>query len=84
MSKNIYHLSLDLNDISVKKYRLKHNYKWQKYNTYENKNPSFSSYRHSTNLRIWSYIDGELVLTPFDKGVLNVEKNYNWNQQSFR
>jgi hypothetical protein len=77
MSKNIYHLSLDLNDISVKKYRLKHNYKWQKSNTYENKNPSFKSYHHTTNLEIWSYIDGELVLTPFDKEVLNVEKNYN-------
>ena len=50
----------------------------------DNKNPSFNSYYHTTNLGVWSYIDGELVLTPFDKGVLNVEKNYNWNQQSFR
>ena len=50
----------------------------------ENKNPSFNLYYHITNLRIWSYIDGELVLTPFDKEVSNVEKNYNWNQQSFR
>lgn len=77
MSKNICHLSLDLNDISLKKYRLKHNYKWQKSSTCESKNLSFISYYHTTNLGIWSYIDGELVLTPFDKEVLNVEKNYN-------
>ena len=43
----------------------------------DNKNLLFSSYHHKTNIGIWSYIDGELVLTPFDKEVLNVEKNYN-------
>ncbi len=43
----------------------------------DNKNSLFSSYHHTTNLGIWSYIDGELILTPFDKEVLNVEKNYN-------
>ena len=53
------------------------NKKQQKSNTYESKNLSFSSYYHTTNLGIWSYIDGELVLKPFDKEVLNVEKNYN-------
>ena len=43
----------------------------------DNKNSLFSSYHHTTNLGVWSYIDGELVLTPFDKEVSNVEKNYN-------
>ena len=43
----------------------------------DNKNSLFSSYNHTTNLEVWSYIDDELVLTPFDKEVLNVEKNYN-------
>lgn len=77
MSKKLYHLSLDLNDISIKKYRFKHNSKWQISNTYENKKTSFSSYRHTTDLGVWSYIDGKLVLTPFDKEVLNVEKKHN-------
>jgi hypothetical protein len=43
----------------------------------DNKNSLFNSYYYTTNLGVWSYIDGELVLTPFDKEVSNVEKNYN-------
>lgn len=43
----------------------------------DNKNSLFSLYHHTTNLGVWSYIDDELVLTPFDKEVSNVEKNYN-------
>ena len=53
------------------------NKKQKKSSTYENKNPSFNSYYHTTNLGVWSYIDGKLVLTPFDKEVLNVEKKHN-------
>ena len=48
--------------------------------TYENKKQLkivSKLYHHKTNTGFWSYIDGELVLTPFDKEVLNVEKNYN-------
>jgi hypothetical protein len=63
MSKNIYHLSLDLSDTSIKKDLQKNN--------------SFKSYRHITDLGIWTYTDGELILTPFEKEVSNVEKNYN-------
>jgi len=66
MSKNVYHLSLNLSDTSIKKV-LQNKYK----------NPSFKSYRHNTDLGIWTYTDGELILTPFDKEVSNVEKNYN-------
>jgi len=40
----------------------------------DNKNSLFSSYHHTTNLGVWSYIDGELILTPFEKEVLNVKK----------
>jgi len=64
MSKNIYHLSLNLSDTSIKK-------------DLQKNNNSFRSYRHTTDLGVWTYTDGELVLTPFDKEVLNVEKNYN-------
>jgi hypothetical protein len=53
------------------------NKKFEISSTYENKNPLFNSYYHITILDIWSYIDGKLILTPFDKEVLNVEKNYN-------
>ena len=63
MSKNVYQLSLDLSDTSIKKDLQKNN--------------SFKSYRHTTDLGVWTYNDGELILTPFDKEVSNVEKNYN-------
>ena len=66
MSKIIFHSSLDLSDTYIKKVQQ---------NKY--KIPTYKSYHHITNLGIWSYIDGKLVLTPFNKEVLNVEKNYN-------
>ena len=63
MSKNIYQLSLNLGDNSIKKVQQ---------NKY--KNPSFKSYHHKTDLGVWSYDEGIPVFTPFDKEVFICSK----------
>jgi hypothetical protein len=56
MSKNVYQLSFNLGDNSIKKVQQ---------NKY--KNPSFKSYHHKTDLGVWTYSDSddELIFTPF-------------------
>ena len=59
MSKNIYQLSLNLGDNSIKKVQQ---------NKY--KNPSFKSYHHKTDLGVWDYIEGDLIFTPYNKEIV--------------
>ena len=49
------------------------NKKYKISSTYENKKQSYQtykSYHHKTDLGIWSYIDDELIFTPFRNEVV--------------